>query len=190
MLTREALIAVASQYWFSDRKWNFADELSPETTRLHQRWREALEKDRARWDVFLRDLKDALPGFTTGSYMAACDGSWRCLVYDDAGLPKPRFRYVLVGSMSILAPVYVVYAVEYGFDGEERGEGRLYFEPFGPSMAEPARVIGEKLENHFGVEKLPQSVWETPVPFICNWQEPPDTTLFHALFSSEPKNLP
>ncbi len=41
-----------------------------------------------------------------------------------------------------------------------------------------------------GSSKLPREVAETPVRLFVQWVEPPETTLFHALFSNEPDNVP
>jgi hypothetical protein len=57
-------------------------------------------------------------------------------------------------------------------------------------MQSAADVIARKLEETFGVEKLPRELARTPVPLFVKWVEPPETTLFHALFTNEPDNVP
>jgi hypothetical protein len=107
------------------------------------------------------------------------------------GRPLPPFDWAIVGCVSILAPLYIVYGVEYGRVGNrKRLNPRLRFEPFPPEMRHPAEVIARKIEESFGVGKLSRESAETPVPLFVQWVEPPETTLFHALFTNEPSNVP
>ncbi|MBZ4415256.1 hypothetical protein [Myxococcus sp. RHSTA-1-4] len=83
-----------------------------------------------------------------------------------------------------------VYGVRYDFVGRQRYNPRLSFEPFPPEMREPAEVIARKIEATFDVRRLPREVAATPVPLYVHNTEPPETTLFHALFTSQPDNIP
>ena len=69
-------------------------------------------------------------------------------------------------------------------------ERRLFFNALPHSMLRPAAVLARRMEARFGVTALPPELAATPVPFYVDWREPPHTTLFHALFSSEPDNVP
>jgi hypothetical protein len=59
-----------------------------------------------------------------------------------------------------------------------------------PEIRAPAEVIARKIEATFGYSVLPREVAETPVPLFVQWKQPPETTLFHALFTNEPGSLP
>jgi hypothetical protein len=79
-------------------------------------------------------------------------------------------------------------APEYGRDSKD--DFKLMFEPFPLEMDLSANVIARKIEATFGFSKLPRELAETPVPLFVQWVEPPRTTLFHALFTNEPDNVP
>ncbi|WNG45335.1 hypothetical protein F0U60_15415 [Archangium minus] len=49
---------------------------------------------------------------------------------------------------------------------------------------------GEKvIDAGHGAEALPREIAETRIPLIVDLLEPPDTTLFHALFATDPENV-
>lgn len=103
----------------------------------------------------------------------------------------PPHNWIVVGCVSILAPIYIVYSVQYGRVGNRMGlNPRVGFEPFPPEMQPMADLIARRIEETFGVSKLPREIAETPVPLFVKWVEPPETTLFHALFTNEPDNVP
>jgi hypothetical protein len=51
-------------------------------------------------------------------------------------------------------------------------------------MRAPAEVVARKLEARFQAKTIPREVAGTRIPLIVGPQEPPETTLFHALFTS------
>lgn len=75
-------------------------------------------------------------------------------------------------------------------NGRKRVGHELLFEPLPLEMRGVADVISQRLEATFGVSALPREIAETPVPLFVDPHQPPSTTLFHALFTSEPRNLP
>jgi hypothetical protein len=189
-LSTEQLLEIARNYWRADKDYELRQEKSPEFARLEARWTQALERV-DQWQAFLRELKQELPDFTVGDGTATPDACFRCVAYPVKGRPLPAFDWVIVGCVSILAPIYIVYGVEYGRVGtRKRLNPRLRLEPFPLEMKHPAEVIARKLEESFGVGKLPREIAETPVPLVVQWVEPPETTLFHALFTNEPGNVP
>lgn len=185
----EQLLSIARDYWRPDKDYRLRQEKSPEDMRFEERWDQEL-KNLDRWHSFLDEVEQELPGFTIGDGTATPDACFRCVAYPVTGRPLPPFRWVVVGCVSILAPLYIVYAVEYERVGRERLNPRVSFEPFPPELQRPADVIARKLEETFGVSKLPREIAETPVPLFVQWVEPPETTLFHALFTNEPDNVP
>jgi hypothetical protein len=187
----ERLLTVARKYWRPDRDYESTGERSPEFMRLSDLWEERRRDDQDRWFAFLNDLRQLLPGFTIGDATpGSSSGSFRCVAYAKSPRKPPPFRFALAGCVSILAPVYTVYGVQYDFVGRERYNPRLSFEPFPPEMQDPAALIAEKIKTTFGVHRLSREVAETPIPLIVEGKEPPETTLFHAFFDSQPDNLP
>lgn len=189
-LTTEQLLAIAKNYWRADKAYYNSEEASPEQQRIWKRWDEEIPK-LGHWRAFLRSVNKELPGvmlsdITTGSV----DPCFRCAAYLTKGLPLPNVRWVALGCISILAPIYSVYGIQFGYRGRQRSRGTVYFEPLPPEVAETASIIARRIEAEYGVWKLPRELADTPVPLIVEWQEPPDTTLFHAFFSSEPGNIP
>ncbi len=56
-------------------------------------------------------------------------------------------------------------------------------------MHAPAEAMGRGLRETFDVHALPPELANTRVPLIVDPVMPPDTTLFHALFISEPERV-
>jgi hypothetical protein len=188
-LSAEQLSSIARNYWCSTSDHDFKTENSPEYERLCALWEQQLKKIEE-WSAFLDDLERELPDFTIGNATATLDACFRCVAYSDKGCPRPTFRFAAVGCVSILAPIYTVYGVQYDFISGKRHNPRISFEPLPPEMRIPADVIARKIEKAFGVTALPREIAETPIPLIVHWKEPPDTTLFHALFTYAPERLP
>jgi hypothetical protein len=192
--TVDQLIAIARRYWRDDKRYDNADEFSPEHLRLQARWSEEIARIDW-WYAFADRLRRCLPGFSIGNHTATGDASWKFLVYDKAGDDSSTFRFVVVGCVSLLAPVAALYAVQYDFGergelGRERLNPRLVFTPLPPEMEEVGGILAREIEAYFGAELLPRELLQAPVPLIANFKEPPDTTLMHVLFAHEPTALP
>ncbi|MFP2910949.1 hypothetical protein ACLESD_39120 [Pyxidicoccus sp. 3LFB2] len=187
--SNERLLAIARNYWRSDKDHHFKLELSPEAQRLQQLWEQKLAQE-GRWEVLLDRLEASLPDFTIGDATATCDAAFRCAVYPPRGESLPRFRWVVVGCISILAPVYSVYGVRYEYSGATRVGEQLYLASLLPEMQAPADLVGRAIEEVFGYSALPYEIAETPIPLFVEPREPPQTTLFHALFTSQPERVP
>ncbi|WP_375767422.1 hypothetical protein NR798_37955 [Archangium gephyra] len=195
-ISADDLLSVVRNYWRSDHAFDDKAENSPETKRLQREWAQALEK-MDQWRVLLRELGAALPHFNIGNATATSDACFRCSVYPNrepvytnpGDEPRSR-RWAVVGCVSILAPVYSIYGVQYDYRGKERIAERVFFDPLPPEMQAPAEIIARKLEAMFGVEALPREIADIRIPLIVEPREPPDTTLFHALFSSYPERVP
>jgi hypothetical protein len=188
-LSPEQLLAVARSYWRSDKNYDLRLESSPEAERFQRLWAQELTK-MDQWRAFLRALQAELPDFTVGNATATCDACFRCAAYPATNRELPPLRWVVVGCLSILAPVYTVYGVQYEYSGTRRISDKVLFEPLPAEMRAPAGVIARSIETTFGASALPRRIAETPVPLIVEPREPPDTRLFHALFTSEPERVP
>lgn len=191
-LTVEQLQAIARKYWSSTNEYYSRGEVSPEGHRLHELWEQELKKIE-RWWAFLNVLERELPEFTIGDGTTTVNACFRCVAYPNEPFPIPGLRWITVGCVSILAPVYTVYGVQFAYNGPKERDRtciQVSFEPLPPDIRKPANIIARKLEATFGVSALPHDLAETPVPLFTEWKEPPDTTLFHALFTSRPESLP
>ena len=143
------------------------------------------------WWALVRDLKKDLPGFILGNITATSDSCFRCGAYAPRVGPHDRSPWVVVGCMSIMAPLYTVFGVRLERDSVgERIHDEAIFDPLPPEMGPAAEAIARRMESRFGVSPLPLDVAMTPIPLFVEPQEPPDTTLFHALFTAEPGNVP
>jgi hypothetical protein len=187
-LSAEQLLSISRNYWPSDKEYDSRRENPPEYDRLCDLWEQELKK-LDQWWAFLDELKRALPGFTIGDATATANTSFRCAAYPESNRLRP-LQWVVVGCVSILAPVYTIYGVQYEYSGKELIRDRVFLDLLPSEMRFPAEVIGKRLEATFGVSPLPREVAATPIPLIVHWKQPPDTTLFHALFTSQPERLP
>jgi hypothetical protein len=188
-LTAEQLLSIVRNYWPSDLESYLKPEGSPEVARLHELWGKELKK-MGRWAEFVRALNEDLPEFTVGNITATFDACLRCGAYPRTNRPPSSSGWVVVGCVSILAPVYTIYGMQYEFRGEKRLGEKVCFEPLPAAMRAPADLIARKLESTFGVSALPRELAEAPVPLFVEPLRPPNTTLFHALFSSQPESVP
>lgn len=185
----EELLAIVRQYWPATHDAHSSQEKSPEAKRLEALWTQALRR-MDEWRALLLDLRHELPGFRIGQMTATCDACFRCGAYPPAAQLRPSFEWVVVGCMSILAPVYTVYGVQYEYRGKERIRDQVFLSDLPPEMHGPAAAMSRRIESRFGVSPLPPEIAATPVPLFVDLKEPPRTTLFHALFSSEPQSVP
>lgn len=194
-ISAEELLSVVRKYWRSDHEYDGKLENSPEIERFHAAWKQALKK-LDQWRVLMDELRTALPQFGIGHSTATSTSCFRCIVFTDRqpveashedGLRERRWS--VVGCLSILAPVYTVYGLHYDYKGKDVIARKVFFEPLPPEMQAPAEVVARKIEAMFGAEALPREIAETRIPLIVDHLEPPDTTLFHALFASDPDNV-
>ncbi|MFY0528622.1 hypothetical protein ACN28I_37485 [Archangium gephyra] len=180
----EELLSIVRNYFRPDKDFNYRPENSPEEDRFSEQWEQEIKK-MDQWRAFLRELRGALPDFDIGNATATCTPSFRCAAY-----PKTQpAGAAVVGCLSILAPVYTVYGVQYTYRGRERSH-QVFLHSLPPEMQGPASLIARGIEAAFGAEPLPRELAEIRIPLIVEPQEPPDTTLFHALFISEPHKVP
>jgi hypothetical protein len=142
------------------------------------------------WKAFKAALRNALPNYKAGETYPSDDGGPRCLIY----LPKeswsPTSNWTVVGCVSLLAPVYFVHSVEWDYIDGRVQNSRAHFEQPPPNIAWPTQVVARTIEKMFGFTALPRELAETPVHLYAGLIEPPKTTLFHTLFTSEPSNIP
>ena len=110
--------------------------------------------------------------------------------YFREGHTPPGTEWVVVGCVSVLAPVYTVYGVESEYRGKKRIRDTVFYEPLPTGMRAAADVMSHRIRETFDVQALPRALAETRIPLIVDPVMPPDTTLFHALFISKPERVP
>jgi hypothetical protein len=201
-LTRESLVQVAHHYYpvgFPPEEDNYEEPLLAfQRTLEHQRWRAAWRKaldDWKEWADFLERLRAVFPGDdveeVTQPWMAACV---RCCVYLETSLPEGgRVVTRVVGAVSILAPLYLVYTTtETLRAGETSVRPRLTYEP-----ADEARPCAEKLAQHieeaFGYRPFPLELADVPLPDLRIGHlnlESERPTLLNALLGENLGNVP
>jgi|SRR6218665_17270 len=187
--SKETLTEVVQHYYNSSSDFLFTLEPSLEESRrqaLWTRWIENMEP----WKAFRARLRSELPDYGTGETYSSADGGPRCMIYPPKNSLTASSNWIVVGCVSLLAPVYFVYGVECDY-----AEGRLLNDraSFGqppPSMAFPAQVVAGTIEAVFGYGMVTREVAETPVALFAGLLEPPKTTLFHTLFTSAPHSIP
>jgi hypothetical protein len=185
-LTSEQLISIAQDYWQSFKDYD--QEPSPEDERRFAVCRQKLQ-EHDRWLALLKDLRRELPEFSIGDYTGGSP-CFCCVAYPSRTLPQPALRWVAVGCVSFLAPVYTLYGVQFDYSHNERIFKKLALWPLPHEIRTTAAIIARRIETTFTVTALPHELAELPVPLFVEFTEPPKTTLFHALFMSDPENLP
>jgi hypothetical protein len=188
-LSVEQLLAIARNYWPSeDPDVSCGLERTPEHERFDELWKRELRRI-GQWRAFLASFRAELPGFTLSDITAPVDACFRCGAYSNEDRQQHQREWVVVGCLSILAPVYTVYGVQYTYDGKKRSH-EVFFEPLPPEMRAPADLIASRIEAWFEASALPRELAETPVPLYVEPRKPLDTTLFHALFIGDPERVP
>jgi hypothetical protein len=187
--SKEDLIATVRNYYNSSNAFLLSTELSPETKRRQALWTRWIA-NMGPWYSFRDELKSALPNYVIGETYPSADGGPRCMVYQPKESWSPQSNWDVVGCVSLLAPVYFVYGVEWDYIDGRAQNFRASFEQPPPNMARPAQVVARAIEKMFGFSALPRELVETPVPLYAGLLEPPETTLFHTLFTSDPSNIP
>jgi hypothetical protein len=187
--SKEDLIAIVRQYYDSNNSFLFTTEASPETNRRQELWAQWI-KNLAPWKAFRAKLRSELPNYITGETYATDDGAPRCMVHLPRESWSPKSNWEVVGCVSLLAPVYFVYGVEYDYIDGRAQNHKASFEQPPPSMILPTQVVARTIEAMFGFSALPREIVETPVPLFAGLLEPPQTTLFHTLFTNAPSSVP
>ncbi|WP_147448782.1 hypothetical protein [Corallococcus terminator] len=189
-LTEEQLLEVAGRYWRTDEQYYLRQERSPKAERLEALWEQELPK-MGRWNAFLETLERLLPGFEMGDGTAPTTAPClRCIAYPPDDGTVPLVRWAVIGCVSILAPVYAIYAVRKKREHGGWRSPEAHFDPLPDSLILPAQVMGSAIEAEFGAGLLPWEMAHRPVPLFVEWKAPPETTLFHALFTASPEVIP
>ncbi|MDC0711885.1 hypothetical protein POL68_25680 [Stigmatella sp. ncwal1] len=161
----------------------------------YQRWTEAWDKALAwkKWDALLEELQGAFPrhkaGDVTQPRVASC---LRCCVYFEEPLPEGgRFLTRVAAAVSVLMPVYLVYATTQTLWDRRRATlPQLFFEPRSEVRQQFATLAG-LLEGGLGYKPFPLQLAEVALPEIrVPYLHRASPTLLTALLSDHLENLP
>jgi hypothetical protein len=187
-LSPAQLLDIVRQYWPSDLESYLGPEMGPEHKRHQARWKQELA-NMGHWREFLDTLEKELPGFTLGNATCPFDACFRCSAYSEIDA-SPQLDWAVIGCVSILAPVYTVYGVRYELKGKQRLSSKVFLDSLPEEMRAPSEIIARKIEETFGTSAFPREWNQLPVPLYVDPQQPPNTTLFHALFTGQPDSVP
>lgn len=162
-----------------------------------QRWsalRQKAWEDWKEWDDFVERVRSLFSGYDVRDVTPpSVDACCRCCVYLREPLPDGgRVVTRVVGAVSILAPLYLVYVTTETVRPDKTSTGaQLTFEPTGeakPYADELARLI----ERTFGYRPFPLELADIPLPELrvaFLYEQP---TLLGALFAARDtlENLP
>jgi hypothetical protein len=191
-LTVEELIARASHYWPADFEWHERGARAPENDRRLALCKQQWQLRGEQWSALVADVRQELPGYAIRDATAPSEPCFRCAIRPPKEELKPGLEQVVVGCLSMIAPVYAVYAFQCEYRRGKRLQNsneRLFLDQLPPEMRKPADVVARKIEARFGVERLTPEVAATPVPLYVDITFPPHATLFHALISEQPDSI-
>ncbi|WP_434388149.1 hypothetical protein [Melittangium boletus] len=187
--SKEDLISIVQKHYDSTNAFMFTAGLTPEAKRLNGAWKKWID-NRDSWHTFRDELSRLLPSYVIGETYPSMDGGPRCIVYHPIDSCTLESNWDVVGCMSLLAPVYFVYGVQWEYVEGIRKNFRASFAQPPPIMAEPAQVMARTIEKIFGFDAIPYELATTPVGLYAGLLEPHETTLFHTLFTNEPQSIP
>jgi hypothetical protein len=186
------LIRVARHYYPAGYPvWEDDDE-EPEPayrrTTEYQRWR-ALRKqtwdDWKQWDDFLARARSSFVGHPVSDVThPSLDACFRCCVYLEQPLPDGgRVLTRVVGAVSILAPLYLVYVTTQSV-GPDKTAARpqLDFTPIGEAKSS-VDTLARLIEQVFGYRPFPLELADVPLPELRVESLYESATLLGALFA-------
>ncbi|MFY0562488.1 hypothetical protein ACN28E_01490 [Archangium lansingense] len=189
------LIGVAKHYypagypvWEDDDGDDHETEPAYRRTPEYQRWRELRQQtwdDWMEWDALLASVRSAFPRHDVWdvTYPSA-DACSRCCVYLEQPLPDGgRVVTRVVGAVSILAPLYLVYVTTETVRPDVTSpRPPPDFSPTGEAKA-AAGTLARLIEQVFGYRPFPLELADVPLPELRveSLYEPP--TLLGAFFA-------
>jgi hypothetical protein len=164
----EALIQLVHRYYPAGIH---RDDPRHPTTEEHQRLealRRAAVGDTAAWQAFLHRIREELPGSRVWDHPT--------IRYDPAreariALPNPKLATPEVKEVkevvllvSILAPVYCLYASHHKYMGEQKAEAVVFYPPLPSEYQVHEAKLEQLVQAAFSTVRLPSEVLFTPVP--------------------------
>lgn len=147
--------------------------------------REAAMADAQVWDSFFRRLRDAVPGCHVENWSTLrYDACRRCRVYLPGTTPASTEVKAVVGLVSILAPVFAIYASHQTYEGQRVSNTHIYFPPLPTEFHEHEATLDGLIRSSFGFERLPNHILFTPVPDLQVGNKAPEKVqLIDCLFT-------
>jgi len=139
---------------------------SEQAQRLTQ-WLSEASQDMSAWTEFVQRVREELPGCgfwdATLLFLEPC---YRLRVQLPETVHDENRSDAVVCLLSVLAPVYVVYA-SHRVEAGEDSEAWARFPPL-PSVFQPYEArLARLLETAFGATRLPEEVLFFPIPELC-----------------------
>ena len=86
--------------------------------------------------------------------------------------------------MSILSPVYAIYASHQTYEGQRVANTRVYYSPLPTEFHEHEATLDGLIRSSFGFERLPNDILFTPVPDLQVGNKAPEKVqLIDCLFT-------
>lgn len=160
-----ALIELVHRYYpagidVDDSRYNESEEAQRLSTLL-----EAAQKDSEAWERFVRRVEESLPECRVRDKVTLpyAPGRQCEVVLPGASPGEVKEENAVVCILSVLAPVYAIYATHQRQTALERESWRR-FPPLPPEFGPHEAKLAGLVESHFGFTRLPNEVLFTPVP--------------------------
>ncbi|MBZ4421595.1 hypothetical protein [Myxococcus sp. RHSTA-1-4] len=187
------LIQIARTFYPPTHSGGIAE--SPAGLLAHQRWDAAWDRamDWKECDALIEAVQAAFPSHFAGRFiqprMVAC--LYCILVLESSGPGSGRIRTRIVGAISVLAPVYLVYVTTEPVEAARRpARARISFVPQ-DSERPYASKLARLIEQHLGYRAFPLELADVPLPDIrVDFLHKEQPTLLTALFANRLEDLP
>lgn len=157
-------------------------------------WDEAWDRALA-WkecDTLIQALQAAFPMARAARFMqprhSAC--IYCVLLLENRDHNGGRHLTRVVGALSVLAPLYLIYVTQEHIGSQRSPRVRATFSPEGPEKA-PAAQLARLIEQHLGYRPFPLELADVPLPELhVDFLHSEEPTLLTALFSNHLEDLP
>lgn len=177
-VTKEDLVRIAHSYYPESQQWEAA-------------WNRAL--DWKECDALIQAIQAAFPTYRAGRFIqprrVAC--LYSILVQEKPALQGSQVRTRIVGAISVLAPVYLVYVTKEPVGGV--GSSARPLLSFTPDEEEKPYTgkLANLIERHLGYRPFPLEFADVPLPGVrIDFLHAAQPTLLAALFANRLESLP
>lgn len=192
---KEELIELARTYYPPRHSGGMAESpADPQLSPQQQRWEAAWDRamDWKECDALIHAVQAAFPGHRAGRFIqprkVACI---YCILVLESGPGDGRVRTRIVGAISVIAPLYLIYVTTEPLESARRS---AHSRPsFAPQDAESpyASTLARLIEEHLGYRAFPLELSNVPLPEIrVDFLHGEQPTLLTALFANRLEDLP
>lgn len=188
---KEELIQLARTHYPPRSASVLTEPHSSEQQAWNEAWARAM--DWKECDALIQALEASFPTARAARFMqprhSACIYCILLLENRDTGGGRHRTR--IVGALSVLAPLYLIYVThESTGPSQPSAQPRVTFSPEGPEKA-PATMLARLIEQHLGYRPFPLELADVALPDIqVDFLHSEEPTLLTALFSNHLEDLP